>query len=53
MASRIGTSEIDESPKSKSGRTKSGKVGGKARAATLTKNNRLDIAKKAAKKRWE
>lgn len=31
---------------------KGGKVGGAARAAKLTKEQRADIAKKAAEKRW-
>jgi len=31
---------------------KGGKVGGKARGDSLTKERRLDIAKAAAKKRW-
>ncbi len=32
---------------------KGGKVGGKARASTLTKNERAAIAKKAAAARWQ
>ena len=53
MSARLATGEIEESPKPKSGRTKSGKAGGAARAASLTKKERTVIAKMAAKTRWK
>jgi hypothetical protein len=52
VSARLATGEIEELLKSKSGRTRSGKAGAKARADKLTKQQRSDIAKKAAKKRW-
>jgi hypothetical protein len=52
MTARLATGELTESPKPKSGRTRSGIAGAKARAKKLTKKQRSDIAKKAAKKRW-
>lgn len=53
MAARLATGEIIEPLKPPSGKVRSGKAGAKARAANLTKKQRSDIAKKAAKKRWE
>ena len=48
---RIATGEIQDSePKTK--RAEGGKVGGKARAAKLSPADRAEIAKKAAKARW-
>jgi hypothetical protein len=43
MAARLATGEIEESPKPKSNRTKSGNAGGKARAESLlsTSNKRF------------
>jgi hypothetical protein len=52
MSARLATGEIDESLKPKSGKTRSGKAGAKARAEKLTKEQRSDIAQKAAKERW-
>jgi hypothetical protein len=49
---RIATGEIEETPKPKSGRTRSGHAGAKARSKTLSPEERHAIAKKAAKKRW-
>jgi hypothetical protein len=49
---RIATGEIEES-KPKSGRTRSGRAGAKARADALSADERHAIAKKAANKRWD
>jgi hypothetical protein len=48
---RILTGEIEEAPPS--GRVRSGKAGGRARAISLTSEKRKAIAKVAAKKRWQ
>lgn len=49
---RIATGEAhDDEPKS--GRTRSGHAGAKARADALTPEQRSAIAKKAAAKRWK
>ncbi len=53
MVAKIATGEIKEELKEKSGRTRSGKAGGKARAEKLTKEERSEIAKNAAAARWE
>lgn len=52
MVAKIATGEVEETLTEKSGRTRSGKAGGKARAESLTKEARQEIAKKAAKARW-
>lgn len=52
MVARIATGEISETPKSPSGKTRSGKAGAQARANKLTKEERTAIAKKAAARRW-
>ena len=52
MVGRIATGEIEEIPKPKSGRTRSGHAGAKARANSLSPEKRSAIAKKAAAKRW-
>ena len=49
---KIATGEIEETPVKKSGRVRSGHAGGKARAEALTKDERREIAKKAAAVRW-
>jgi hypothetical protein len=49
---RIATGEVEETAL-KSGRTKSGKAGAKARARKLTAEERSRIAKKAAAARWK
>jgi hypothetical protein len=49
---RIATGEIEETA-AKSGRTKSGKAGAKARAGKLSPAQRSLIAKKAAAARWK
>jgi hypothetical protein len=52
MSARIATGEIEELLTPKSGRTRSGIAGAKARTEKLTKKRRLEIAKKAASVRW-
>jgi hypothetical protein len=52
MVGRIATGEIEEKLKPKSGRTRSGHAGAKARAKALSPEKRRAIAKKAAEKRW-
>jgi hypothetical protein len=49
---RIATGDIDDAPSKAPNRAKGGKVGGKARADTLSPEERSKIAKKAAKPRW-
>ena len=50
---KIATGEIEEEISRTPGRKRSGKAGGKARARILTAKTRRQIAKKAAKARWE
>ncbi len=50
MVAKIATGEIQDNQKS--GRTKSGKAGAKARAESLTSDERKEIARKAANARW-
>jgi hypothetical protein len=52
MVGRIATGEVVESPKPKSGRSRSGHAGAKARAKALSSEERKAIAKKAAAQRW-
>jgi hypothetical protein len=52
MVGRIATGEIEEAPKPKSGRVRSGHAGAKARAESLSPEERKAIAKKASAKRW-
>ncbi len=49
---KIATGEIEEKLKTPSGTIRSGKAGGAARAAKLTKEERSAIARKAAADRW-
>lgn len=49
---KVATGEIEERPVKKSGRVRSGRAGAKARAESLTKDERREIAKKAAAARW-
>ena len=49
---KIATGEIEETPVKKSGRVRSGHAGARARAESLTKEERIAIAKKAAAARW-
>lgn len=52
MVARIATGEVTETMKPKTGKTHSGIAGAKARAESLTKEKRQEIAKKAAAARW-
>lgn len=52
MIAKIATGEIKEEPEIKSAAAQLGSKGGKARAAKLTKEQRAEIARKAAAKRW-
>lgn len=54
LVGRIATGEAkDDADASKEHHRKGGKAGGKARADALTPEQRSEIAKKAAAKRWE
>ncbi len=50
MVAKIATGEIEDNQKS--GRTRSGKAGAKARAENTTSEQRSEIARKAANARW-
>ncbi len=56
MAAKIATGEIVEAAEPDDGKDKAavamGRKGGAARAASLSKKRRAEIARKAAKKRW-
>lgn len=56
MAAKIATGEIEEPTEPDDGKDKAavamGRKGGAARAASLTKKKRAEIAKKAAAARW-
>lgn len=52
MVAKLATGEITETPVKKSGRTRSGAAGAKARAEKLTGEERTAVAKKAAGARW-
>ncbi len=49
---RIATGEEEESANVRSAAAELGSLGGKARAASLSKKKRAEIAKKAAAARW-
>jgi hypothetical protein len=57
MVGRIATGEIEEPAKTEDGKNAAavalGRMGGKARAAGMTAKKRSEIAKKAAKSRWQ
>ena len=53
MVARIATGEIEDSAGVAPKRAKGGEKGGKARAESLTPEQRKDIAAKAAKSRWD
>jgi hypothetical protein len=52
MAAKIATGEIVEKLPLESAAAELGRRGGKARAASLTKKRRSEIARKAAQSRW-
>jgi hypothetical protein len=49
---KIATGELKENLPEKSGRVRSGQAGAKARAESLTKERRKEIAQIAAQTRW-
>jgi len=50
----VATGEVDDTPPKKAeGQRKGGLKGGKARAAKLSRTERIEIARKAAKVRWK
>ncbi len=53
MVAKIATGEIEDETSLMPARAKGGKKGGKSRAEKLSPERRLEIAKKAAKTRWE
>ncbi|MGA0601042.1 hypothetical protein ACO2Q3_10105 [Caulobacter sp. KR2-114] len=54
MVAKIATGEVEDNatPDDKAHHSAGGKKGGAARAATLTAEQRSEIARKAAAKRW-
>jgi hypothetical protein len=52
MVAKIATGEIEDTRSKVPNRAKGGKVGGAARARSLSSEQRAAIAKKAASKRW-
>lgn len=52
MIGRIATGEIEDDRPVASAAAQLGKLGGKARAASMTPERRAEIAKAAAAKRW-
>lgn len=52
MVAEIATGEMEETTSVAPGRRRSGKAGARARAESLTKEERREIAKKAAAARW-
>lgn len=50
---RIATGEEEETDEKSSAAAELGKKGGKARAEAMTPERRKEIARKAAKKRWQ
>lgn len=53
MIAKIATGEIEDGRELSSAAAELGRKGGKARAAKLTAEQRAEIAKKAAAKRWK
>jgi hypothetical protein len=53
MVAKIATGEIEEKTPTQSAAAELGSLGGKARAASLSKAKRAEIARKAAAKRWK
>ncbi|MXZ44424.1 MAG: RNA-binding protein [Gammaproteobacteria bacterium] len=49
---KIATGEIEETKPKPSGKARSGKAGGTARAKALSKERRSEIARQAAHARW-
>ncbi|MGZ3304024.1 MAG: RNA-binding protein [Isosphaeraceae bacterium] len=53
LIGRIATGDAEDTPSKAPNRAKGGKIGGDKRAKTLSADERHEIAKKAAQKRWE
>lgn len=53
MVAKIATGEIEDTREDRSGRVRSGKAGARARAEKLSREERQEIAKKAAAVRWK
>jgi hypothetical protein len=55
MVAKIATGEIEEHPRRpiEVSTAEAGRKGGQARAAKLSKKKRTEIARKAARRRWE
>lgn len=53
MVARIATGEIEDTASKAPGRRKSGLAGAKARAENLTREERREIARRAAAARWK
>jgi hypothetical protein len=53
MVARIATGEIEDTKGKAPNRAKGGKIGGPARDKSLSPSKRQEIAKKAARSRWE
>jgi hypothetical protein len=49
---RIATGDATDEPSKAPNRAKGGRSGGRARAESMTKERRIEIASKAAKMRW-
>ena len=52
MIAKIATGEIEETGYKRPAKAKSGRAGAKARAESMTAEERSDVAKKAAAARW-
>lgn len=52
MVGRIATGEVEDTKGKAPNRAKGGKIGGAARAKSLSTEKRVEIAKKGAKSRW-
>lgn len=52
MVARIATGEAEDPPGKAPARARGGKVGGKKRAEKLSAEERVTIAKRAARSRW-
>ena len=53
MAAKIATGELTEALPERSAAAELGSKGGKARAASLSKKKRAEIARKGAEARWQ
>lgn len=53
LIAKIATGETEDTKLKQPAKTKSGQAGAKARAESLTKNERVQIAANAARARWK